>query len=104
MKQYFSTLMSAYRTNYNPQHVLIRLLEEWRKKLDKCQIVGVVLTELSKDFDCIAHDLLIAKSVAHGLSEEALIYILSDISNCKQCVRINDSGCPSGFYTGLSLF
>ena len=29
----FSTFISAYRESYNTQHVLIRLIEEWRKKL-----------------------------------------------------------------------
>ena len=49
---------------------------EWRKKLDDNVVVGTVLTDLSKAFDCIPHDLLIAKLAAYGLSEEALIYIL----------------------------
>ena len=40
---------------------------------------------MSKAFDCIPYYLLIAKLPAHGLSEEALIHILSYISNHKQC-------------------
>ena len=50
--------------------------EEWRKKLDDNFVVGAVLTDFSKAFDCIPHDLLIAKLAAYGLSEEALMYIL----------------------------
>ena len=38
--------LSAYRTNYSPQHVIIRLLEEWRKKLNDNFVVGAVLTKL----------------------------------------------------------
>ena len=49
---------------------------EWRKKLDDNFVAGAVLTDLSKAFDCIPHDLLIAKIAAYGLSEEALMYIL----------------------------
>ena len=49
---------------------------EWRKKLDDNFVAGAVLTDLSKAFDCIPHDLLIAKLAAYGLSEEALMYIL----------------------------
>ena len=33
MEEYFSSLISAHRTSYSSQHVIIRLLEEWRKKL-----------------------------------------------------------------------
>ena len=113
MEEYFSPLISAYRTNYSSKHVIIRLLEEWRKKLDDNFVVGAVLTDLSKAFDSIPHDLLIAKLAAHGLSKEALIYILSYLSNRKQCVRINDTysefeniitGVPQGSILGPLLF
>ena len=66
--EHFSPFISAYRTNYNSQHAIIRLLEEWRKKLDDNFVVGAVLTDLSKAFDCIPHDLLIANVAAYDLS------------------------------------
>ena len=91
MKEYFSPLISAYRTNYSSQHVIIRLLEEWIKNLDDNLVVGALLTDLFKAFGCIPQDLLIAKLAAYDLSEEALMYILSYLSNRKQCVRINDT-------------
>ena len=101
MKEYFSPLISAHRTYYSSKHV-IRLLGEWRKKLDDNFVVGAVLTDLSKAFDCIPHDLLIAKFAACGLNEEALIYILSYLSNRNQCVRINDTYCEFGnIITGI---
>ena len=48
MEEYFSPFMSAYRTNYISQHVIIRLLEEWRKKLDDNFVVGAVLNDFWK--------------------------------------------------------
>ena len=113
MEEYFSPFISVYKTNYSSQHVIIRLLEEWGKKLDDNFVVGAVLTNFSKAFDCIPHDLLIAKLAAYGLSEEALMYILSYLSNRKQCVRINDTysefeyiitGVPQGSILGPLLF
>ena len=68
MKEYFSPLISAHRTNYSSKHV-IRLLGEWRKELDENFVVGAVLTDLSKAFNIIPHD--IAKLAACGLSEDA---------------------------------
>ena len=76
---------------YSSQHVFIWLLEEWRKKLDDNFVVGAVLSDLSKAFDCIPHNLLTAKLAVYDLSEEALIYILSYLSNRKQCVWINNT-------------
>ena len=46
------------------------------KKLYNNFVVGAVLTNLSKAFDCIPHDILIAKLLPYDLSEEVLIYIL----------------------------
>ena len=70
-------MVSAYRKNYSTQHVITRLIEEWRAHLDENFVVGAVFTDLSKAFDCIAHDLLlIAKLAAYGFSDTALRYLL----------------------------
>ena len=61
LENIFSPFLSAYRENYNTQHVLIRLVEEWKKHLDNNEVVGGVLMDISKAFDCIPLDLLIAK-------------------------------------------
>ena len=90
MNQHIPNLVSAYRKNYSSQHVLIRLLEEWKKCLDNNYVVGGVLTDLSKAFDCVPHDLLIAKLEAYGINENLLAYLHSYLSNRKQCVRINN--------------
>ena len=52
----------------NAQYVLIYMVEEWKENLDKSFLVGAVLTALSKAFDCIPYELLIAKPSAYGLT------------------------------------
>ena len=109
MENYFSPMVSAYGKNYSTQDVITRLVEEWREHLDENFVVGAVLTDLSKAFNFIAHDLLIAKLAAHGFSKSALRYVYSYLKNRKQCVRKNNtysnyqkiiSGVPQGSILG----
>ena len=69
--------------------------------------------DLSKAFDYVPHDLLIAKLEAYGINENLLAYLHSYLSNRKQCVRINNvtsdfetiiSGVPQGSIVGPIVF
>ena len=71
--------IAAYRENYSSSHVLIRLIENWKQALDENFVVGNVLMDLSKAFDCIPHDLLIAKLYAYGFSEKSAVFLYSFI-------------------------
>ena len=106
-------MVSVYRKNYSMQHIITRLVEELREHLDENFVVGAVLAGLSKAFDCIAHDLLIAKLATYGFSDTILRYVYSYLSNRKQCIRINNthsnyqkiiSGVPQGSILGPILF
>ena len=59
-KYKFSRILCGFREGYSSQHALIRLIENWRKCLDASGIVGTILMDLSKAYDCLPHDLLIA--------------------------------------------
>ena len=56
-------------------HVLIRLIENWRQALDNNLFTSAVLMDLSKTFDCIPHDLIIAKLHAYGLDFDAVTFL-----------------------------
>ena len=65
--------ISAYKKSYSSNHVLLRLIKNWKKSRDNKNFVGTVLLNLSKAFDCIPHSLVAAKLHANGLSEDAEI-------------------------------
>ena len=113
MDKYLSPFISAYRQNYSTQHVLIRLLEEWREDLDNNFVVRGVFMDLSKALDCIPHDLLIAKLKAYGFDDYLVHYIYSYLDNKKKCLRMNNeksileniiSGVSQGFIVRPTLF
>ena len=81
--------MAAYRNKYSTNHVLIRLIENWKKALDEKFLVGTVLTDLSKAFDCIPHNLLVAKLHAYGFSQKTVTFIYSYIKRRKEKVKVN---------------
>ena len=62
---FLSDFVSAYRKGYITNHVLLRLIENCKAALDSNLFAGAVLMGLSKAFDCIPHDLLIAKLHAY---------------------------------------
>ena len=115
INSFLSEFISAYRKTYSTNHVLIRLIENLRRKksLDQNKFVGAVLMDLSKAFDCIPHDLLIAKMHAYGFSKECLIFFYSYLKRRKHSVKINNthsifqvllSGVPQGSILGPILF
>ena len=81
--------------------------------MDKGGISGAILTDLSKAFDCILHDRLIAKLAAYGFDYQSLRIMESFLSNRQQRTKINNVfsrysqviyGVPQGSILDPSLF
>ena len=91
---FFDSILSKYQCGfprgYNVQQCLITLIEKWRKSVDNGGAFGALFTDLSKAFDCLSHELLIAKLDAYGFDKNALKLVNSYLPNRKQRVKIND--------------
>ena len=49
------------------------MLEKWKSAVDKGKSSGRLLTDLTKAFDCLSHDLLFAKLHAYRFSIPVLL-------------------------------
>jgi len=63
---------SGFREKHSCQTVLIRLVDDWISAVDKNEVVGTLLLDLSKAFDLVNHSLLLQNLHYYGLHESAV--------------------------------
>ena len=114
MYKYFNHIHSKWQCGFlkgfSIQNFLLVMTE---KSLDKEGIGGVILTDLSKAFDCMLHDLLIVKLAAYGFYYQSLRIMERFLSNRQQRTKISNAfnryskiiyGVPQGSLLGPLLF
>ena len=89
MNDKLSPYLCGFRKGYNTQYYLMVMLEKWKMPSIK-KVAGALLTDLSKAFDCLHHDLLIAKLEAYGFGHSSLILIHNYLSGRKQRTKVNN--------------
>ena len=113
MDTFLNKLLCGFRKAHSTQHALFKLLQRWQSELDESGFVGTILMDLSKAYDCLPHDLIIAKFEAYGLSSDSLNLLLDYLTSRKQRVKIGSShsvwtdimrGVPQGSILGPLLF
>ena len=57
------------------------MIENWKESLDQGGHYGTLLTDLSKAFDCIMHDLLMAELQIYGFDNDSLDFICTENQN-----------------------
>ena len=92
--QFLSKYQCAFRKRFKTQRCLLAMLEKWKKAVDIKKVFGALLTDLSKAFDCLPHDLFIAKLNAYGFSFPALNLNQNYLFKRKQRTKISDSYSP----------
>ena len=75
--------ITGFRKTHGTQNSLVGMLEKWKRALDNGECVSALFMDLSKAFDIINHNLLIAKLKAYGFSKEGLELMKSYLKNRK---------------------
>ena len=113
MQNKFSKYLTDFRKNRNTQNSLFRMNESWKFRLNNGLKVGVIIRNLSKAFDSLNHELLLAKLKVYGLDSNSVTFMKSYLTNRLERCKINDSfsesgkvlnGVPQGSILGPLLF
>lgn len=64
------------------------MIEKWNKKEDNRGVFGVLMTYLSKVFDCFHHELLISKLETYGFDIKSMKLIQQCLSNKNQWIKV----------------
>ena len=79
---FFENILSKYQTGFrkgfSPQSCLVAIIQ---KSLDQAGEYAALLTDLSKAFDCLPHDLIIAKLHAYEFDEASLRLVHSYLTD-----------------------
>ena len=85
---FFSKYQCGFRKSFSAQHCLVSMLEKWKSATGNKKSFGALLTDLSKVFDCLSHELLIANLNAYGFNMSALRFVHSYLKNRMQRTEI----------------
>ena len=92
MSSFFDKFLSKqqcrFGKGYSTQRLLV-LLQKWKRAVHSGQMFGALLTDLSKAFDFLDQEILIAKRKVYGFSLPALKLAHDYLSNRKQRTKVN---------------
>ena len=89
------------------------MIETWKGAADNNKAFGALLTDFAKAFDCLSHDLLIAKLHSQDIGIDSLNILQDYLSNSKQRTKVDSfyssweailSGVPQGSILDLDLY
>ena len=98
----FSPLLARLRKNHGTQNALLYMIEKWKHPLDNGKKVGTIFMDLSKAFDTLNYNLLLAKLNAYGFSFSAIKFIQSYLLGRIWCKIL--LGVPQGSILGPLSF
>ena len=104
---------SAYCPHHSRETALFNISDNWLKAMDNSELVGAVFSDLSKAFDLVNHDILLAKLDKYHTGTNAMTWFRSYLTSRAQVVSVSgvlssplnlDVGVPQGSILGPRLF
>ena len=104
---------SGFRKKHSCQTALTSLVEQWLTNINNNEFNGAIFVDFKKAFDVIDHVLLLRKLSFYGMSDTALKFFQSYLTNRQQCVTVGAKtsplstlkfGVPQGSVLGPILF
>ena len=89
--QIFSKFQCGFRKGFSTQNCHLYMIENRKESLYQGSHYGALLTDLSKEFDFIMHELLIAKLQAYDFDNDSLNFICNYLLGREQGIKINSS-------------
>ena len=96
MTKHFESFFYAYLFAYSkflscPTALLALTEAHWRAELDRRKVVGAVLIDHRKAFDCVPHDLIIDKLNFHVLEDNSFSLLRSYLSSRYQWLKLGNT-------------
>ena len=110
---YFHPNHHGFRSNHSTATAMLQMYDSWVEAVDKKEIAGAVLIDMSAAFDVVDSDLLLAKLELYGFSRHARQWVWSYMTDRSQVVCLEGAlssslrvsvGVPQGSILGPLLY
>ena len=88
---YFHPNHHGFRASHSTTTALLQMYDLWMESVDRQEIAGIALVNMSAAFDCVDSDILLSKLELYGFSRHTRQWIWSYMTDRTQVVSIDGS-------------
>ena len=85
----------GFRSLHSTTTAMIQMYDTWVEAVSRGEMAGVAMIDQSAAFDCVDHDILVAKLKLYGFDEDALDWMTNYLSGRKQSCHVESFTSPS---------
>ena len=83
----------GFRADHSPTSAMVQMYDTWVQAVDKGELTGVCMLDMSAAFDVVDHDILLDKLKLYGFDQNAVTWMTDYLSGRTQAVY-NDGSLP----------